>query len=464
VTGLSRLVGTTAFKLSLAYMLVAALFAGGLIAYVGASARGLIDAQIGQTLSAQINGLSDQYRIGGLRRLQTIIERRSAQPGSFLFLVQGPGGETLAGNITGLVMATAQPDEAVEATYQRIEEGEGGTTSASRAALVKVMQLPGNNRLLVGRDLEERERLNTVLNQAIRWLILTLVGFGGVGAFFVARRVLARMDAMTDTTQRIMAGDLSGRLPVSGSGDELDRLAQSLNAMLVRIGELMQGMKEVSDNVAHDLRTPLTRLRNSAEAALRGEGSKADYRQALERVIEESDGLIATFNALLMIARAEAGSGADAFRPVDVGALLADVQEMYEPVAEDAGVVLTADVPPDLKVEGSRELLSQAVANLIDNALKYGHPEGRAPTIHLTAMRSGERVVLSVADNGAGIPPAHCARAVERFARLDESRSKPGSGLGLSLVAAVAHLHRGQLRLEPGEPGLCAVIDLPVLA
>jgi signal transduction histidine kinase len=437
---------------------------GGLIAYVGASARGLIDAQIDQTLSAQINGLSDQYRIGGLRRLQTIIERRSAQPGSFLFLVQGPGGETLAGNITGLVMESAQVNVAMEATYQRIEEGEGGTISASRAALVKVMQLPGNNRLLVGRDLEERERLNGVLNQAIRWLILALVGFGGVGAFFVARRVLARMDAMTDTTQRIMAGDLSGRLPVSGSGDELDRLAQNLNAMLVRIGELMQGMKEVSDNVAHDLRTPLTRLRNSAEAALRGEGRQADYRQALERVIEESDGLIATFNALLMIARAEAGSGADAFRPVDVGALLADVQEMYEPVAEDAGVALTADVPPDLKVEGSRELLSQAVANLIDNALKYGRPREGAPAIHIMAERSGERVLLHVTDNGAGIAPEHCARAVERFARLDESRSQPGSGLGLSLVAAVAHLHRGQFRLETSDPGLRAVIDLPVLA
>jgi signal transduction histidine kinase len=453
VTGLSRLIGTAAFKLSLAYMLVAALFAGGLIAYVGASARGLIDAQIGQTLTAQINGLSDQYRIGGLRRLQTIIERRSAQPGSFLFLVQGPGGEALAGNITGLVMETAKADAAVEATYQRIEEGEGGGTPVNRSALVMVMQLPGNNRLLVGRDLEERERLNDVLNQAIRWLILALVGFGGVGAFFVARRVLARMDAMTDTTQRIMAGDLAGRLPVSGSGDELDRLAQNLNAMLVRIGELMQGMKEVSDNVAHDLRTPLTRLRNSAEAALRGEGSKADYRQALERVIEESDGLIATFNALLMIARAEAGSGADAFRPVDVGALLADVQEMYEPVTEDVGVVLTADVPTDLKVDGSRELLSQAVANLIDNALKYGRPEGNKPTIHITANRNGERVLLAVADNGAGIAPEHCARAVE-----------PGSGLGLSLVAAVAHLHRGQLRLENGAPGLRAVIDLPGLA
>jgi signal transduction histidine kinase len=463
VTGLSRLLGTAAFKLSVAYMLVAALFAGGLIAYVGASARGLIDAQIGQTLTAQINGLSDQYRIG---RLQTIIERRSQQPGSFLFLVQGPGGETLAGNITALSMGTAAADTVLEATYQRIEEGEGGAASANRSALVKVLQLPGNNRLLVGRDLEERESINTVLNQAIRWLILALVGFGGMGAFFVARRVLARMDAMTDTTQRIMAGDLAGRLPVSGSGDELDRLAQNLNAMLVRIGELMQGMKEVSDNVAHDLRTPLTRLRNSAEAALRGEGSKAQYRQALERVIEESDSLIRTFNALLMIARAEAGSGADAFQTVDI---LQDIVEMYEPVAEDAGVLISADVPTDMHVFGSRELLSQAVANLIDNALKYGRPEGRAPTIHIAAERSGERVLLSVTDNGIGIAPDNCARAVERFARLDESRSKPGSGLGLSLVSAVAHLHRGQLRLEEGilgqpAPGLRAVMDVPVLS
>ncbi len=464
MTGFSRLVGTTAFKLSVIYMLASAIFAGGLLLYVGWNARRLIDEQIGQTLTAQINGLADQYRIGGIRRLQSIIERRSRQPGSFLFLLQGPQSETIAGNIAGLAPAVMSSTDLTETTYQRFEEVDGQTQATTRGALVRVFVLPGNNRLLVGRDLEERERLNAVLGQAIRVLIGALLVFGGLGAFVVARRALARMDAMTATSQVIMAGDLSGRLPVSGSGDELDRLAVSLNAMLVRIGELMQGMKEVSDNIAHDLKTPLTRLRNSAEQALRVGGSKDDYRAALERTIEESDGLMRTFNALLLIARAEAGAGADAFAAVDVSRLLEDFAEIYEPSAEVAGGRLEARIAPDLVVHGNRELLGQVVANLIDNALKYGLPPqaGALPIIGLSAVREGETILIQVCDHGPGIPVANRGKAIERFGRLDESRNKPGSGLGLSLASAVAHLHKGKLLLTDNHPGLAVTLELPV--
>jgi signal transduction histidine kinase len=466
VTGLKRLVGTTAFKLSVIYMLVSAIFAGGLLYYVGWNARRLIDEQIGQTLTAQINGLADQYRIGGIRRLQTIIERRARQPGSFLFLLQGPQGETIAGNITGISAAVMGHIPLQETTYQRFEEVEGQTQTSTRGALVRVFVLPGNNRLLVGRDLEERERLNEVLDQAIRILIAALVVFGGLGAFFVARRALARMDAMTATSQVIMAGDLSGRLPVSGSGDELDRLAVSLNTMLVRIGELMQGMKEVSDNIAHDLKTPLTRLRNSAEQALRTGGSKEEYRAALERTIEESDGLIRTFNALLLIARTEAGAGSDSFAAVDVSGLLQDFVEIYGPSAEEAGGALKADVAPGLTVQGNRELLGQVVANLIDNALKYGlPPQAGAPAeIALSAKAEDGQLLITVADHGCGIPEDKHGKAVERFGRLDDSRQKPGSGLGLSLASAVAHLHKGRLRLDDNRPGLIVTLELPLQA
>ncbi len=466
MTGLKRLVGTTAFKLSVVYMLASAIFAGGLLLYVGWNARRLIDEQIGQTLNAQIAGLSDQYRIGGVRRLSAIIERRSRQPESFLLMLQGPQGETLAGNISGLNPAALTGTGLIETTYQRFEEIDGQSQTSVRDALVRVFALPGNNRLLVGRDLEERERLNAVLGQAIRLLIGALLVFGGLGAFVVARRALARMDAMTATSQVIMAGDLSGRLPVSGSGDELDRLAVSLNAMLVRIGELMQGMKEVSDNIAHDLKTPLTRLRNSAEHALRKEGSKEEYRAALERTIEESDGLIRTFNALLLIARTEAGGGADAFSLVDVTKLLNDLAEIYEPSAEEAGGVLNAAIAPDLSVQGNRELLGQVVANLIDNALKYGLPpqDGALVQIALSARREGDTLLIRVADHGPGIPADKHGKAVERFGRLDESRNKPGSGLGLSLASAVAHLHKGRLVLGDNHPGLAVTLEIPVQA
>jgi signal transduction histidine kinase len=458
-----RLIGTTAFRLSLATMVASAIFAGGLLLYVGWNARRLIDEQIGQTLSAQINGLADQYRIGGLRRLTAVIERRSRQPGSFLFLLQGPQGETLAGNISGVPAQMLASSETFETTYQRQDEVDGQIQTSTRAALARVFVLPGNNRLLVGRDLEERERLNEVLSQAIWLLIGAIILFGGLGGFLVARRAIARMDALTATSRAIMAGDLSGRLPLSGSGDEIDRLASNLNAMLVRIDGLMQGMKEVSDNIAHDLRTPLTRLRNSAEEALRKAVTVEEYRAALDRTIEESDGLIRVFNALLLIARSEAGSGTEAFRSIDLSALLADVAEIYEPSAEEAGGSLNTAIEPGLQVRGSRELLGQAVANLLDNAMKYGLPPqpGAPAEIVLAAALENGLVTIAVKDRGAGIPPDQRARAIERFGRLDASRHKAGSGLGLSLVAAVARLHGGTLTLADNAPGLATRLELP---
>jgi signal transduction histidine kinase len=458
--GLRRLAGTTAFKLSLAYMLASALFAGGLIAYVGRHAQGLIDEQIGQTLVTQGNALQDQYRLGGIRRLTAAVERRAREPGAFLFLLLGPQSETLAGNISGVRVGSLQSSAVVETTYLRLDE----ESPQSRAALVRAFPLPAGNRLIVGRDLEERERLNDVLSQANRILIGALLVFGVLGAFLVARRAIARMDAMTASGQTIMAGDLTQRLPVSGSGDEIDRLAVSLNAMLERISLLMQGMKEVSDNIAHDLKTPLTRLRNSAEEALRTARGKEDYRAALERTIDESDNLIRIFNALLLIARAEAGSGADAFGPVDVSELLTDLAEIYEPSAEEAGARLVADIAPGLTVLGNRELLGQVVANLIDNALKYGLPpvDGAPGEIRLAAAEAGGRLVICVADHGPGVPVPERGKVLERFHRLDASRHKPGSGLGLSLATAVARLHGGELRLDGNEPGLRVELALPL--
>jgi len=288
---------------------------------------------------------------------------------------------------------------------------------------------------------------------------------GIAGGFFVSSRVLKRIDAMTGTTNTIMAGDLSERLPVAGTGDELDHLADNVNAMLERIEALMGGLKEVSDNIAHDLKTPLTRMRNRCEQALRGAKSESDYRAALESTIAESDDLIRTFDALLMIARAESGHARDNMTEFDAAEIARDVCELYEPLAEEKGLALRVEAPLAAPVRGNRELVSQALANLVDNAIKYAGPEvskinGAAAEIVLGAGSDGDRIALSVADHGPGIPDADRGRVVERFVRLEQSRSQPGSGLGLSLASAVARLHGGELKLEDNHPGLRSVLAL----
>ena len=306
MTALAKLLRATAFRLTLVYLLVFALFAAFLLGYFALNTRRLITEEITSTVDAEITGLAEQYNQGGIRRLVFVIETRSRRPGSSLYLVTTPSGEGLAGNIGSLVPGVLAKPGWMETAYRRIEDPE----TAEHHALVRVLQLPGGFRLLVGRDLEERERLFDIIATAGRWSVAIVIILGIAGGVFVSKRVLNRVDAMTHTAQTIMAGDLSERLPIAGSGDELDRLASNLNAMLERIEALMRGLREVSDNVAHDLRTPLTRLRNRAEEALRTAKDEPGYRSALEATIEESDGLIRTFNALLMIARAEFGRGA----------------------------------------------------------------------------------------------------------------------------------------------------------
>jgi signal transduction histidine kinase len=470
VTAFGKLIRTTAFRLTLVYLFLFALFAASLLGYFAWNTRRLITEQITSTVNAETGEISDIYGRRGLRGLVFTIENRALRPGANLYLVTTPTGQAVAGNVGSLAPGVMASSGWQETEYRRLDDQD----NADHRALVKVTELTSGFRLLIGRDLEERRRLFGIVAQAAQFSVLIVVVLGLGGGIFVARRVLRRIDAITGTTQRIMAGDLSGRLPVGRSGDELDRLAGNLNAMLERIEALMIGLKEVSDNIAHDLKTPLTRLRNRAEEALAKSSNEAEYRSALERTIEESDGLIRTFNALLMIARAESGQARDNMDDFDAAEVANGIHELYEPLAEDDGMTLHVKTAP-APLHGNRELISQALANLVENAIKYGRPVAASqspgadavaasPEIVIESRRDGDKVLLSVSDHGPGIPEADRGHAVERFVRLEASRTLPGSGLGLSLASAVATLHGGDLVLGDANPGLRATLVLPARA
>ena len=464
MSGLGNLFRTTAFKLSLFYFAVFAVTIFLTLGYVAWNANRLVHAQMVSTIDAEITGLAEQFARGGVRRLVGVVDRRSRSPGASLYLIATRDGRPITGNVEPLSPELLNRVGQHEIEYERV--GDEGRPARVHRAIVRIYHLPGGNRLLVGRDIEEQQRLAEIIRRAFGWSLLLVGVFGGLGGWVVSKRLLKRVEDMTATTQGIMAGDLDGRLAVKGTGDELDRLALNLNAMLDRIRELMDGMRQVSDNIAHDLKTPLTRLRNRADEALRSAKNPDALRAALESAIEESDNLIRVFDALLMIARLEAGNAPELVAECDAAEVVSGVVELYEAVAEEAGIPLAAEIEPDLRVRGSRELLGQALANLLDNAIKYGAlPENGvgAALIAIAARRSDGSIRITVADRGPGIPEADRERVRERFVRLEHSRTRPGFGLGLSLVSAVAQLHHGAFLLEDNAPGLKATLLLPAL-
>ncbi|KQT14515.1 ATPase [Methylobacterium sp. Leaf399] len=455
--GLGKLFRTTAFKLSFAYLAIFATVAFLALGYVAWNAARVLDDQIVSTLDAEINGLAEQYGAGGLRRLIATVERRAGEPGASLYLVTTPAGEHIVGNVGSLSPGLLSQPGQTEGSYSR----RGESDSLDHEAIMRVFTLPGGFRLLVGRDVVERDRLRGVIGRTFASSLALVVVLGVAGGWFVASRVLKRVDDMTENARRIMAGDLDGRLGVAGNGDELDRLAENLNAMLARMGALMQGLREVSDNIAHDLKTPLTRLRNRADDALRTARTPEALREAMEGVIEESDGLIRVFDALLMIARLEAGSIRKAMTAFDLSAAVRELADLYEAVAADRGLDLQVEAEPDLMLRGNRELIGQALANLLDNALKYA-PNDVPGTIRIAVTRDTGAIRLVVADTGPGIPEEARERVFDRFVRLEDARSRPGFGLGLSLVGAVVRLHEGAVALQDNAPGLRVVITLPL--
>lgn len=459
----STITRTTAFRLSALYLLLFLVGSVAIVFYMTNLSASLLYGQTQQALSEEVTSIGKSYSRGGVRALIRSIDYRSRQPGAYLYLLTDHTGRVLAGNIEATEPGVLDNDEFTSEpfTYKRIDEQQ---EIVEHKAIAVIISLPNGMRLMVGRDLDEPEHFRSVIKRSLT-IALGIMGIGALLIWlFVGRRALKRINGLTIASNRIMQGDLNGRLPVNGSGDEFDRLALNLNAMLRRIQELNDGMKAVSDNIAHDLKTPLTRLRNQADEALTGARSEEEFKNALLSIIDESDQLIRTFSAILMISRLEAGYSAENFELLPVAPILQDVVEMYEPVAEDGGGELKLGHLDETLLRINRELVGQVVSNLIDNAIKYAANDDDAIKISVSMIKTDSDLEVIIEDNGAGIPEDARERVTERFVRLEKSRSQPGSGLGLSLAKAVMKLHGGKILLQdnPAGNGLRVVLAFPI--
>jgi signal transduction histidine kinase len=447
-----ELLRASTFRLALLYMV---LFGGSvllLLAFLYWSTVAFVANQTDATIEAEIVGLSERYREHGAKGLvATIRERVARDPdSSSVYLLVSPSRKPLAGNLS------AWPTEGTEEDgwlgFEFKDPRAGGRLFQARA---RSFLLEGNLRLLVGRDTRELKATQELIVRALLWGLAITFGLALVGGITMSRSMLRRIEAINQTSREIMAGDLSRRVPTTGSADDFDELADNLNAMLDEIERLMEGIRQVSDNVAHDLRTPLTRLRNRLETLRTEMDGDSSHMEHVERSIVDADQLLSTFGSLLRIARIEAGGHRSMTETVDLAALARDATELYEALAEARQITLHTAVDGSPSIPGDRDLLFQALTNLLDNAVKYTPQGGR---VNLTVSGEEGGVEVGVLDTGPGIPSHERENVVQRFFRLERSRATPGNGLGLSLVAAVAHMHNGTLELEDGAPGLRATL------
>jgi signal transduction histidine kinase len=448
---LPRLFRTSVFRLTLAYMALFALSVGALSAFIYWATLGYLETQTNAIIEAEINGLYETYERSSLRGLADVIEERVARDADnrSYYLLANAIGQRVAGNVE------VWPRGVDAARGQWVDFVQPNSTTPVRAMLLPVGM---GFRLLVGRDIRELTAIRQVLRRASFYGITLTLALALVGGVLLALSAERRLAEINRTTRQIMAGDLSRRAPLKGSDDEHDELAQNINAMLDQIEHLLEGMRHVGDSVAHDLRGPITRLRNRLETVAAAEQPNRDD---LADCVVQLDQVLATFNALLRIARVESGAYRSAFTTVDLQPIVRDVCELYQAAAEDKDVKLVAETPGAVEVYGDRELLAQVLTNLVDNAVKYTQAGG---SVRIALERAGDRARLRVADSGPGIPAGDRSRVLQRFTRLDRARSQPGNGLGLALVNAVTLQHHGRLLLGDNGPGLVVTVELPALA
>ncbi len=449
-----RLIKSSTFRLALVYMLLFSASAMLLLGFIYWSTAGYMARQTDATIEAEISGLAERYRLTSLDGLvRSINERLKRNPqGSFVYLLTDSSFRPIVGNLDRWPHIPAGEDGWL--SFQLEQASLGG--EAVHRARARTFVLRGGFHLLVGRDMHELTETRQLIVGTLGWGFGITVLLGVAGGVMMSRSTVRRIEAINQTSREIIQGDLSRRIPSEGSGDDFDQLTDNLNSMLDQIQMLMDGVRHVSDNIAHDLRTPLTRLRNRLEAINVQTGPD---RTDIEDAIAEADSLLSTFNALLRIARIEAGHRTAGFEVLSLSQLVRDVAELYEPLAHERQQIFTASIEEDLKISGDKDLLFQAIANVVDNAIKYTPEQGQ---VEMTLTCSDRRARVVVRDSGPGIPHSERDRVFERFVRLETSRNAPGNGLGLSLVAAVVRIHKADVALS-GEAGLEVTLSFPLV-
>lgn len=450
---LKRLLRSSPFRLAVAYVALFGSSALVLMAFIYWSTAGFMLRQADATIEAEIAGLAERYQISGLSGLTSLIEDRlDRQPsGSSLYLVTDANRRPLVGNLSGWPRVQADADGWLNFPLDARDD------EPVHWARARSFRLQGGFLLLAGRDMYELQTMRSTIVRTMTWGSLLVIALALLGGVLVSRGRIRRVAVINEAMGDVVAGDLSRRIPVDPTGDDIEQLVENLNAMLDELEKLVDGVRRVSDSIAHDLRTPLARLKNRLER-LRQLEDDPDRQELVVKAVADADGLLETFRALLRIARIESGQRKQGFTTVQVGELIEDVAELYGPLLEEAELRLRTEYDTGLEIEGDRDLLFQALANLVDNTLKHA-PAGTE--VSISASKGGDGLRLMVADTGPGIPAGERGRVLERFYRLDVSRSTPGAGLGLSLVAAVTDLHRGRLKLGDNGRGLRVTIHLP---
>jgi signal transduction histidine kinase len=438
---------STSLRLAALYTTVFALAVVVLGVITLLSTRQALSQQFEARIRAESAALVLEDRSEGLTGVIDAVRERDGTPGSLDFGLQGPKGEAMAGRLAATRAAMGW--SLLRHTDRR------GHNEAIRMLAVA---LPDGYTLLVGDDEERTEALDGVVMRGFGLAFIGVVVLGVLGGYALSGDVHRRLAAISGTAEAIIDGDLGRRVPVRGSDDDLDRLALTFNRMLDRIASLMESLKQVSNDIAHDMRTPLTRLRQKLEAGL---AAPRERGPALEGALADLDSILDTFAALLRIAQIESGARRAAFRPCDLASLAQTVTEAFAPSAEEVQQSLSLTVAAPASVDGDAELLTQMLVNLVENALRHAGPHAR---IEVKVGRQGRSPALSVSDNGPGVPETERERLFDRFYRLERSRSTPGSGLGLALVAAVARLHGADVSLLPARPGLEARVTFPEAA